>query len=192
MNNFWRWPLFLSVVITKKQKPYLYYKGHSYIKDRSTSTKTYWCCVNYFKDECHSRLHTCIITNDIIKSAREHTCTIDGSLMETRKFNEEMVHRARYTQQSKDIIITNCYQDKTCSSWNINLIYLSISDQGIARLPVRDHIKKRRIPMVGQNKNIVHVQPANDRNFLSIPIPLTKTVHGDMFLHCDTGAGMFL
>ena len=110
--------------------------------------------------------------------------------METRKFNEEIVHRARYTQQSPDIIISNCYQGKVRISVNINLIYLAVSDQGIARLPVRDHIK-RQIPMVGENKNTVHVQPPNDRNFLSIPIPLTKTVHGDMFLRCDTGAGMF-
>ena len=46
--------------------------------------------------------------------------------------------------------------------------------------------------MVRQNKNTVHVQPPNDPNFLSISILLTKTVHGDMFLRCDTGPGMFL
>ena len=46
--------------------------------------------------------------------------------------------------------------------------------------------------MVRQNKNTVHVQPPNDPNFLSISIPLTKTVHGDMFLRFDTGPGMFL
>ena len=106
----------ISMSYTKKKKPCLYYKGHSYIKDRSTSTKTYWRCV---KDYCHSRLHTCIITNDIIKSPTEHTCRIDGSSMETRKFNKEIVHRARYTQQSPDIIITNCYKGKDCSSSNL-------------------------------------------------------------------------
>ena len=46
--------------------------------------------------------------------------------------------------------------------------------------------------MVRQNKNTVHVQPPNDPNFISIPISLTKTVHDDMFLRCDTGPGMFL
>ena len=46
--------------------------------------------------------------------------------------------------------------------------------------------------MVHQNKNTVHVQPLNDPNFISILIPLTKTVHDDMFLRCDTGPGIFL
>ena len=104
---------------TTKQKSCLYYKRHSYIKDRSTSTKTYWRCVNYLKYDCHSRLHTCIITNDIIKSPTEHTCRIDGSSMETRKFNEEIVHRTRCTQESPDIIITNCYKGKHCSTSNL-------------------------------------------------------------------------
>ena len=45
----------ISMSGTTKQKPCLYYKGHSYIKDRPTSTKTYWRYVNYLKDYCHSR-----------------------------------------------------------------------------------------------------------------------------------------
>ena len=45
----------ISMSGTTKQKPCLYYKGHSYMKDRSTSTKTYWRCVNHLKDYCHSR-----------------------------------------------------------------------------------------------------------------------------------------
>jgi hypothetical protein len=67
------------------------------------------------------------------------------------------------------------------------LIYLALSDQGIARLPIRDNIK-RRIRMVRQNKNIVNAP--NDPNFTSIPTSLTKTVRDDMFLRCDTGPGM--
>ena len=85
----------ISMNGTMQQKPCLYYKGHSYIKHPSTSTETYWRCVNYLKDYCYSRLHTCIITNDIIKSPIAHTCRIDGSSMETRNLKEEIVHRAQ-------------------------------------------------------------------------------------------------
>jgi len=67
------------------------------------------------------------------------------------------------------------------------LIYLALSDQGIARLPTRDNIK-RRIRMIRQNKNIINAP--NDPNFTSIPTSLTKTVREDTFLHCDTGPGM--
>ena len=109
----------ISMSDTTKQTLCLYYNGHCYIEDRSTSTKTYWRCVNYLNDYCHSRLHTCIITNNIIKSPIEHACRIDGSSMETRMFNEEIVHRTRCTQESSDIIITNCYKGKNCSSSNL-------------------------------------------------------------------------
>ncbi|CAF3402781.1 unnamed protein product [Rotaria sp. Silwood2] len=158
---------------TTKQKPCLNFNGYSYIKDRSTNKKTYWRCVNYLRDRCHSRLHTCIITNDVIKPPTEHTCTTDGSSLEVRKFNEEIAHRARNTQEIPDVIVTNCYK--------------ALSDQRIARLPIRDNIK-RRIRMVRQNKNIVNAP--NDPNFTSIPTSLTKTIRDDMFLRCDTGPGM--
>ncbi|CAF4586963.1 unnamed protein product [Rotaria sp. Silwood2] len=157
---------------TTKQKPCLNFNGYSYIKDRSTNKKTYWRCVNYLRDRCHSRLHTCIITNDVIKPPTKHTCTTDGSSLEVRKFNEEIAHRARNTQEIPGVIVTNCYK--------------ALSDQRIARLPIRDNIK-RRIRMVRQNKNIVNAP--NDPNFTSIPTSLTKTVRDDMFLRCDTGPG---
>jgi hypothetical protein len=67
------------------------------------------------------------------------------------------------------------------------LIYLALSDQGIARLPVRDNIK-RRIRMIRQNQNVIN--PPNEPNFISIPTALTKTVPDDLFLRCDTGPGM--
>ncbi|CAF5196186.1 unnamed protein product, partial [Rotaria magnacalcarata] len=120
----------------------------------------------------HSRLHTCIITNGVIKPPSELTCKTDGSSLEIRKFNEELVHRARNTQEMPDIIVTTCYK--------------ALSDQGIVRLPIRDNIK-RRIRMVRKKKNIVNAP--NDPNFTTIPTSLTKTVRDDMFLRCDTGPG---
>ncbi|CAF2121455.1 unnamed protein product [Rotaria magnacalcarata] len=134
--------------------------------------KTYWRCVNYLRDNCHSRLHTCIITNGVIKPPSERTCKTDGSSLEIRKFNEELVHWARNTQEMPDIIVTTCYK--------------ALSDQGIVRLPIRDNIK-RRIRMVRKKKNIVNAP--NDPNFTTIPTSLTKTVRDDMFLRCDTGPG---
>ncbi|CAF3955068.1 unnamed protein product, partial [Didymodactylos carnosus] len=61
-----------------------------------------------------------------------------------------------------------------------------MSDPAIARLPLRDHIK-RRIRILRQNNN--PITAANDPNFASVPIPLSKTVRQDQFLRCDTGPG---
>ncbi|CAF1633849.1 unnamed protein product, partial [Didymodactylos carnosus] len=112
------------------------------------------------------------ITNNIIKPPTEHICTIDGTTVELRKFDEQIAYRALHTQETPDMIITNCYK--------------GMSDPAIARLPLRDHIK-RRIRMLRQNNN--PITAANDSNFASVPIPLSKTVHQDQFLRCDTGPG---
>ncbi|CAF1250999.1 unnamed protein product [Adineta ricciae] len=61
-----------------------------------------------------------------------------------------------------------------------------MSDPSIARLPVRDNIK-RRIRLLRQNNQMV--KEPNDPNFASVPIPLTKTIRNDQFLRCDTGPG---
>ena len=62
-----------------------------------------------------------------------------------------------------------------------------MSDPSIARLPVRDNIK-RRVKIL-QQKNQVVKEP-NDPNFASVSIPLTETIRGNQFLLCDTGPGM--
>jgi hypothetical protein len=97
---------------TTKQKPRLDLNGHSYIKDRGNDTKTYWRCIKYSSHQCRSRLHTCNVTNAVIKSPTKHTCKIDGSALELRKFQEEIVYRARHTQETPDLIVTNAYKSK--------------------------------------------------------------------------------
>ena len=67
---------------TTKQKLRLDYNGYSYIKDRATNEKIYWRCIKYSSHHCHSRLHTCIITNNIIKPPTEHTCKFDEKIID--------------------------------------------------------------------------------------------------------------
>ncbi len=62
-----------------------------------------------------------------------------------------------------------------------------MSDPSLARLPVRDNIK-RRIRMLRQKNQMV--KEPNDPNFSSVPIQLTTTSRDDQFLRCDTGSGM--
>ena len=106
----------ISIHGTTKQKPRLDYNGYSYIKDRSTIEKTYWRCINYSSQHCHSRLHTCVITNNIVKPPTEHTCKFHGTITEVRKFDEQLADRARNTQETPDIIITNCFKSKCAIS----------------------------------------------------------------------------
>ncbi|CAF3622430.1 unnamed protein product [Rotaria socialis] len=157
---------------TTKNKPRLDCDGYSYIMDRSTNDKTYWRCIKYSSDCCRSRLHTCILTNTIVKPPSEHICKVDGTTLQLRMFNEHVAHRAVNTQETPDIIVTNCYK--------------GMFDPSIARLPVRDNIK-RRIRMLRQNNRVV--KEPNDPNFSSVPLSLTKTIRNDQFLRCDTGPG---
>ena len=67
----------------------------------------------YSSYHCHLRLHTCIITNNIIKPPTEHTCKFDGTTLELRKFDEKIIDRACNTQETPDIIIGNCLRGKS-------------------------------------------------------------------------------
>ncbi|CAF5167538.1 unnamed protein product, partial [Rotaria magnacalcarata] len=58
----------------------------------------------------------------------ELTYKTDGSSLEVGKFNEELVHQARNTQEIPDVIVINCYK--------------ALSDQGITRLPILDDEKR--------------------------------------------------
>ena len=64
------------------------------------------CCSH----QCGSRLYTCIITNKIVKPPTDHTCKFDGTTLELRKFDEQIISRALNTQETPDIIVTHCYK----------------------------------------------------------------------------------
>ena len=102
----------VSINGTTKNKPRLDLDGYSYIMDRSTNDKTYWRCIKYSSDCCRSRLHTSILTNAIMKPPSEHTCKVDGTALQLRIFNEHVAHRATNTQETPDIIVTNCYKGR--------------------------------------------------------------------------------
>jgi len=95
---------------TTKNKPRLDHDGYSYIMDRWTDEKTYWRCINYSPDRCHSRLHTCISTTAIVKSPTAHTCKFSGSTVALRIFKEVIARRAVNAQETPDTIVTNGYK----------------------------------------------------------------------------------
>ncbi|CAF1526042.1 unnamed protein product [Adineta ricciae] len=121
---------------------------------------------------CHSRLHTCIITNSILKPPTEHSCKSNAIAHEARVFSQQVAERALNTQETPEAIITNCYKN--------------MSDPSIARLPVRENIK-RRIRILRQNNQLV--KEPNDPKFLSVPNELTLTHRKERFLCSDTGPG---
>ena len=86
---------------TTKQKPHLDLNGYSYVMDPSTCGKTYWCCINYYSHYFRSRLHTCIITNNVVKPSTDHTCKFNGTTLELRKFDEQIISRALNTRNTR-------------------------------------------------------------------------------------------
>ena len=97
---------------TTKQKPHLDRNGYSYIMGRSANNRTYWHCINYYSHHCRSRLHTCIITNNVVKPLIDHTCKFDGTTLEIRKFDEQIISSVLNSQETPNIIITHCYKGK--------------------------------------------------------------------------------
>ena len=93
---------------TTKQKPYIDLHGYSYIMDRSINGKTYWRCINYYSHHCHSRLHTRIITDNIVKPPTGHTYKSYGTTLELRKFDKQIISSALNTQETPNIIIAHC------------------------------------------------------------------------------------
>ena len=183
----------ISTFGTTKRKPLLDYEGHSYIKDRSTAEKIYWRCVRYSTQHCGSRLHTCIFTNNIVKPSTEHSCRFDGTVLELRKFDQQLIDRTKNTRETPNFIITNCIKGKVISLYLIFCEYISssleMSNQAVSRLPTRDNIK-RRIRKIRSNNDYAVVP--NDPNFILIPSVLCKTERDSQFLRCDTGPGMSL
>ena len=112
---------------TTKNKPRLDHEVHSYIIDRSTNEKTYWRCIKYFPDRCRSRLHTCTLTNVIVKTSTEHTCKVDGTTLQLRIFSERVIHGALNTQETPDTIVTSCYRGKNKSFFFSNIFFLLIA-----------------------------------------------------------------
>jgi hypothetical protein len=80
--------------------------------DQSTNEKTYWRCINYYSHYCRSRFHTCIVTNNVAKPPTVHSCEFDGTKHELRKFDEQIISRARNTQETPHIIVTDCCKVK--------------------------------------------------------------------------------
>ncbi|CAM4810174.1 unnamed protein product [Rotaria magnacalcarata] len=157
---------------TSKQRPQLDLDGFSYVRDRITSDKIYWRCIKYKSDHCHARLHTCLESKTILKHPSDHICKFDATENQVRQFSQQVTGRALNTQENPDVIVTNCYKE--------------LSDPSLARLPVRDNIK-RRIRMLRQKKQIV--KEPNDPQFQSVPTQLTLNHRREQFLQCDTGPG---
>lgn len=95
---------------TTKQRPRLDLDGFSYVKDRTTGEKIYWRCIKYKADNCHARLHTCLESTTILKNPGEHSCKVDATEKNIRLFSQQVAERALTTQETPEMIITQCYK----------------------------------------------------------------------------------
>ena len=179
----------LSQYGTSKQRPRLDLDGFSYVKDRTTNEKIYWRCIKYKFDNCHARLHTCLQSTTILKNPGEHACKIDATENQIRLFSQQVADRALNTQETPETIITHCYKGMSSlidSEKFQTSFLLELSDPSLARLPVRDNIK-RRIRMLRQNNQAA--KEPNDPQFQFVPAQLTVNHRQEKFLQCNTGPG---
>ncbi|CAF1545685.1 unnamed protein product [Didymodactylos carnosus] len=132
------------MTITTKGRPLMVDDGYSYVKDRQTDLKTYWRCENHKHFNCHYRLHTCNVTNDILERKGTHVSNRnrDTTKLLLRKFDEKLNERATSTQETTDTILCQCLT--------------SIPDTVRARLPALDHVK-RKIRKRRQNHHLPHL-----------------------------------
>lgn len=97
---------------TSKLRPRLDLEGFLYVKDRTTSDKIYWRCIKYKSHHCHARLHTCLESATILKQPSDHNCKLDATEHQIRQFSQQVAARALNTQETPDVIVTNCYKGK--------------------------------------------------------------------------------
>ncbi|CAM4890946.1 unnamed protein product [Rotaria socialis] len=146
---------------TSKQRPRLDLDEFSYVRDRIISDKIYWRCIKCKSDHCHARLHTCLESKTILKHPSGHICKFDATENQVCQFSQQVAARALNTQENPDVIL---------------------SDPSLARLPVRDNIK-RRIRMLRQNNQII--KKPNDPQFQSVPTQLTFNYRQEQFLRLN-------
>ncbi|CAF4467107.1 unnamed protein product, partial [Didymodactylos carnosus] len=153
--------------------------GYSYIQDRQTDEKTYWRCENHKTFNCHYRIHTCNSTNSqthvtIINRNGNHTtsCNSDPIKILLRKFHENVVDRAKNTQESTDTVLSQCISN--------------LPDPARVRLPPLDHVKRT----IQHHRKINDLpQIPNNVDFPCVPILLQSTKRNEIFLRVDTGPG---
>jgi FLYWCH zinc finger domain len=95
---------------TSKQRARLDLDGFSYVNYRTTDEKIYWRCIKYKADNCHARLHTCRESTPILKNPGEHTGKVDATESHIRLFSQQVAKRAFDTQETPEMIITQCYK----------------------------------------------------------------------------------
>ena len=61
-------------------------------------------------NHCHARLHTCLKSQTILKHRGEHICKFDASEHQIRQFSQQVTARTCNTQETLDVIVTNCYK----------------------------------------------------------------------------------
>ncbi|CAF3889741.1 unnamed protein product, partial [Rotaria sp. Silwood1] len=162
-----------------KGRPLMVLDGYSYIRDRQTDEKTYWRCENHKKLNCHYRIHTCNFTTNtthanILKRNGVHTtsCHRDPIKISLRKFHEDLVDRAKNTQESTDTVLSKCLTQ--------------LSTPARLRLPPLDHVK-RTVRQHRKENNLPNIP--NDVDFPSVPTILQFTKRNEIFLRIDTGPG---
>ncbi|CAF1150874.1 unnamed protein product [Didymodactylos carnosus] len=129
------------MTITTKDRPLMVDDGYSYVKDRQTDIKTYWRWENHIRFNCHCRLHTCNLTNDILerKSIHAYNCNRDTTKLVLRKFDEKLNKRATSTQKATDTILCQCLT--------------SVPDTVGARLPALKHVKITKPSLMKTNNS---------------------------------------
>lgn len=169
----------VEFITTTKGRPLIVLDGLLYIQDRQTDTKTYWRCENHKTFNCHFRIHTCneSVTKTHVKILKQHgnhaaSCKKDLIKLSLRRFHEDIADRAKNTQETTDIVLTQCIS--------------KLPDSARIRLPPLDHVKRT---ILQHRKKINLPQVPNDVDFPTVPSVLQLTKRNDTFLRIDTGPG---
>ena len=169
----------VEFITTTKGRPLMILDGLLYIQDRRTDTKTYWRCENHKTFNCHFRIHTCneSVTETHVKILKQHgnhatSCKKDLIKLSLRRFHEDIADRAKNTQETTDIVLTQCIS--------------KLPDPARIRLPPLDHIKRT---ILQHRKKIDLPQVPSDIDFPTAPSVLQLTRRNDTFSRIDTGPG---
>ncbi|XP_043271176.1 uncharacterized protein [Venturia canescens] len=134
--------------------PKYIHAGHSFIFDKISACgqKKFWGC-SFKSDGCKARLHTCVLTDEVLQSLNEHTHGANVAQIEVEKTKNILKRRAVYTVETPAQLITN------------SLAGTSTAVQG--QLPSKNALRK----IVARKRNTFHVVPPSPADLRSLEIP---------------------
>ncbi|KHJ43480.1 FLYWCH zinc finger domain protein [Trichuris suis] len=98
--------------MSERNREKLFHDGYMYTFDKFDYSKTikFWRCDKRYSLGCKARIHTSIVTNEVINQVNDHSHGSDPAKIEVAAFRANVKRRAAETQDTPAEIIKEAYE----------------------------------------------------------------------------------